>query len=48
MVYNVVLVSSEQQSDSVFMYTYIYLFFFKFLSHLDYYRKLSRVLCAIQ
>ena len=27
---------------------YMYLFFFKFFSHLSYYRILSRVPCAIQ
>ena len=39
---NVVLVSGEQQSDSV-----IRLFFVKFFPHLGYYRILSRVPCAI-
>ena len=27
---------------------YMYLFFFKFFSHLGYYRMLSRIPCAIQ
>ena len=31
-----------------FSYTYIYTFFFRFFSHLGYYRILSRVPCAIQ
>ena len=30
-----------------FIYTYIYIFFFRFFSHLGYYRILSRVACAI-
>ena len=30
LIYNVVLVSSEQQSDSVFMYTYIYSFSYSY------------------
>ena len=29
------------------LYIYIYLFFFKFFSHLDYYRILSSIPCAI-
>ena len=35
-------------SKVVRFYIYMYLFFFKFFSHLGYYRILSRVPCAIQ
>ena len=35
-------------SNVIQLYIYMYLFFFKFLSHLRYYRVLSRVPCAIQ
>ena len=35
-------------SKAIQLYTYMYLFFFKFFSHLGYYRILSRVPCAIQ
>ena len=42
-VYNVVLVSGVQQSDSV-----IHIFFFTFFSLISYYKILSRVPCAIQ
>ena len=46
LIYNVVLVSGVQQSDSVIhIHT---LFFSKFFSHLVYSRILSRVPCAIQ
>ena len=45
MVYNVVLVSGVQQSDSV---VHIHISLFKFFSHLIYYRILSRVPCAMQ
>ena len=50
--YNVVLVSGVQQSESV-IHIYIvdiypYLLFFSFFSHIGHYRVLSRVLCAIQ
>ena len=45
-VYNVVLVSGVQQSDSVYMH--IYLFFFRFFSYIVYYKILSIVPCAIQ
>ena len=41
---NTVLVSGEQQSDS-----FIHIlepFFFRFFSHIDYYRILSRASCA--
>ena len=42
------LVSGVQQSDSV-IYTYIYVYSFSdFFSLIDYYKILSRVLCAIQ
>ena len=39
------LVSSVEQSDQ--LYIYMYLFFFKFFSHLGYYRVLHRVPYAI-
>ena len=48
LIYNVVLASALQQSDSVIYYIYIYLFFSKFFSHLGCYRILNRVPCAIQ
>ena len=35
-------------SKVIRLYIYIYLFFFKFFSHLGYYRILSRVPCTIQ
>ena len=35
-------------SKVVQLYIYMYLFFFKFFSHLGYYRILTRVPCAIQ
>ena len=38
--------SRTQLSD--FHFSYMYLFFFRFFSHSDFYRALSRVLCAIQ
>ena len=44
---NVSIVSGVQQSDSV-LYIYMYLFFFKFFSHLGYYRILSSVPCVLQ
>ena len=47
MICNAVLVSGVQQSDSV-LYIYIDPRFFRFFSHLGYYRILSRVLCAVQ
>ena len=34
-------------SKVIQLYIYMYLFFFKFFSHLGYYRILSRVPCAI-
>ena len=48
MIYNVVLVSGVQQSDSIIhLYMYI-LFFFTFSSIIGYYKILSIVLCATQ
>ena len=44
-IYNVVFVSDVQQSDSV-IYIYISPFFFRFISHIGYYRILIRVPCA--
>jgi len=41
--FNVVFVSSVQQKDSVIHIP----FFFRFFSHIDYYRILSRDPCAI-
>ena len=46
MIYNVVLVSGVQQSDSVIHI--IYSFFFRFFSLIGYPRTLNRVPCAIQ
>ena len=43
MIYNAVLVGCTKG----FCYTHMYLFFFKFFSHLGYYRIFSRVPCAI-
>ena len=45
MIYNVVLVSAIQLSDSVI---HIHLFFFRFFPHIGYYKILNRVPCAIQ
>ena len=45
LIYNVVLVSGLQQSDSVIC---ICTFFFRFFSIIGYYKILSRVPCAIQ
>ena len=42
------LVSGVQQSDSVIYTHYIYLFFFRFFSHIGYYIVLSRVPRAMQ
>ena len=47
LIYNVMLVSGVQQSDSV-IHIFIYPFFFIFFSHIGYYRILSRAPCAIQ
>ena len=44
MIYNVVLVSSTQQSASVILIS----IFSRFLFYIGYYRILSRVLCATQ
>ena len=41
--YKVVFVSSVQQKDSIIHIS----FFFRFFSHIDYYRILSRDPCAI-
>ena len=61
MIYNVVLVLGVEQSGShmytyhiytyhIYVYIYIYPFFFRFFSHLGYYRVLGRVRvpCAIR
>ena len=45
LIYNVVLVSDIQQSDSVI---YIYLLFFRNFSIIDYFKILNIVLCVIQ
>ena len=45
MIYNVILISGVSQID---LYIYMYLFFFKFLSHIGYQSLLNRVPCAIQ
>ena len=42
------LASGVQQSDSViYQYTHIYIFFFRFFSHIGYYKILNIVPCAI-
>ena len=46
MLYNVVLVSGVQHSDSV-IHIHIF-FFFRFFSHIGHYRILSSVPCAVQ
>ena len=46
MICNVALVLERQQSNSAI--PNIYSFFFKFFSHIDYYRMLNRVLYTIQ
>ena len=43
--YNVVLISDVHTVIQLYMHKY--LIFFKFFSHLGYYRILSRVLCAM-
>ena len=48
MIYNVVLVSGVQQSESVIHIHISTLFFFRLFSHIGHYRVLSRVPCAIQ
>ena len=45
LLYNVVLVSGVQQSDSVI---YIYIFFFRFFFITGYYKILNIVPCAMQ
>ena len=40
--------SFQVHSKVIPFYIYMYLLFFKFFSHLGYYRQLSRVPCAIQ
>ena len=45
LIYNVVLISGIQQSDSCI---YIYIFFFRFFSIINYYKILNIVPCAIQ
>ena len=45
LIYNVVLVSSVQQSAS---FIHIYIFFFRLFSIIDYYKILSIVPCVIQ
>ena len=47
LIYNVVLISTAQQSDLV-MHTYIHAFFVIFFSIMFYYRILNIVPCAIQ
>ena len=44
---NVVVISAIQQSDSV-IHIHISTFFFRFFSHLGYYRMLGGVPCVIQ
>ena len=46
MIYNVVLISGVQQSDSV-IHIHIFILF-QILSHIDYHRILNIVPCAIQ
>ena len=45
LIYNIVLVSSVQQSDSII---HKYIFFFRFFSIVGYYKKLKIIPCAIQ
>ena len=45
LIYNVVLVSDVEKSDSV---TYMYMFFFVFFSIIVYHRILNVVTCSIQ
>ena len=47
LIYNVVLVSGVQQSDSV-IHECIYIFFFRFFSIIGYYKILRTVPCALQ
>ena len=46
MIYNVVLVSGGQQSESV-MQIHIFMLFFRFFSHISHYGVLNRVPCAL-
>ena len=49
LIYNVVLVSGIQQSDSVIsIHTYVYIFLFQILSFIGYYKILYIVPYAIQ
>jgi len=53
LIYNVVLVSGVQQSESIththtHTHIYIYTLFFRFFSHIGHYRVLTGVPCAIQ
>ena len=47
LIYNIMLVSSVQDRDSV-IHTYVSPFFFRFFSLIGYYKILSIVPCAIQ
>ena len=47
LIYNVGLVSGVWHSDSV-IYTFIFIYIFRFFSIIGYYKILSRVTCAIQ
>ena len=47
LIYNVVLISVVQQSDSV-LYIYMDIFFFIFFSIIGYYKILNIVPCAMQ
>ena len=42
------LCSFQVYSKVIQLYVYIYPFFFRFFSHMGYYRILSRVPCAIR
>ena len=48
LIYNAVLISAVQQSDSVIYILYIYAFFFIFFSIMTYHRILNIVPCAMQ
>ena len=49
MIYNVVLLSVVVTFSKVIqLYIHMYPFFFRFFTHIGYYRILSRFLCAIQ
>ena len=48
MINNVVIVSGAQQSDSVILNIYIYIYMFRFFSLVGYYKILTIVPCAIQ